>query len=332
MSGIYTQELATWKSDIGNVLDIAWSPDSKRLAGVGTQGVLVIWSALDGRVLQMLKGHTGSILHVAWNVDAKRILTAGNDNTIRVWDAISGKSLCVLPQQEHVPSPSGPLPEEIGFAKWSPDGKTIASAGYDGSTIELWNMTPFGCSSSPRIIQTNHPWGVRDISWNAVSTQFVSVGLLNVLPIWNAETGKILSEIECPLSQTPNKSCRFLYADWSPDGRYIFASGDNGYEPFTRIWDLETQTNRNVQPICTDICDWTSRWMPHSTALVSWSDNQIQVRDIINLERIGVTHLPLNSTNYPIGTLYAISPNEQFLVIVHQTEVKSIVELWGNLF
>src|SRR5262245_8736719 len=68
------------------VWSAAWSPDGKRFASGGYDGLVRLWG-LDGRAGPVLSGHHRAVTCVAWSPDGKRLASAGQDGTVRLWDA-----------------------------------------------------------------------------------------------------------------------------------------------------------------------------------------------------------------------------------------------------
>jgi WD40 repeat protein len=107
---------------IANISDtglVAWSPDSKILAGAKT-----LWSA-DGVVLARLGGPQ-YFNAAAWSPDGKILATGGDDGTVYLWTP-DGAPLGLLLGH------SG----RIEALAWAPTGRLLASAS-DDKTIRLW--------------------------------------------------------------------------------------------------------------------------------------------------------------------------------------------------
>jgi WD40 repeat protein len=102
------------------VTQLAWSPDSKILAGAKT-----LWRA-DGSVLADLIGQPQYVNAAAWSPDGQLLATGGSDGSVRLW-APNGTLLSLL--KGH----TGP----IEALAWSPAGRLLASAS-DDKTIRLW--------------------------------------------------------------------------------------------------------------------------------------------------------------------------------------------------
>ncbi len=69
------------------VLDMAFSPDARRVATASTDNTVGIWDLESGQKILMLKRHTDAVLSVRFSSNGRRLFTASSDRTIRVWDA-----------------------------------------------------------------------------------------------------------------------------------------------------------------------------------------------------------------------------------------------------
>ncbi len=68
-------------------LHLAFSPDSRRLVGGGSDHTLWLWDAATGQLVLTLKGHKHPIRSVAFSPDGCRIVSADVSGEIKVWEA-----------------------------------------------------------------------------------------------------------------------------------------------------------------------------------------------------------------------------------------------------
>jgi WD40 repeat protein/serine/threonine protein kinase len=179
---------------------IAYSPDGKRVAGGGADGVICLWTA-EGKLLRMLLGHERDVRTLAFSPDGKRLASGGGDLTVRLWDAGTGSPLQTLTGRRHVPR---------GLA-WSPGGKQLASAGEDHS-VRLWEAD----TGKPVTSFTGHGAPVVVARWLDEKALFSWSTGNNTWLTWEADTRKVLHRLVVRGPQL-----------WSPSrGWLVFKSGD----------------------------------------------------------------------------------------------------------
>ena len=117
-------------STASKVWDIQWSPDGRRLASSGWDGLVKIWDPFQGAELVTLKGHMPNkwVRSVAWSPDGAKIASVGFDQLLMIWDTKTGLRLQSL--KGHIGA--------IWTVAWSPDGARIATAGY---MVRVWDAS-----------------------------------------------------------------------------------------------------------------------------------------------------------------------------------------------
>ncbi|GLC49216.1 hypothetical protein PLESTB_000195200 [Pleodorina starrii] len=104
-----------------NVADVAWAPDSRRLATASLDNRVKIWDASTGHCLRTLEGHNGHVKGVAWDPFDLYLASQG-DHEVIVWRLEDGAPAARVV----APFAGAPI---VCFAlrpAWSPDGQTLA--------------------------------------------------------------------------------------------------------------------------------------------------------------------------------------------------------------
>lgn len=99
---------------------LAFSPDGEKIATVGDNATVRVWSAADGKSLDELKAHDGYVHSVAFSPDGMRLATGGADKTVIVWDIKTGN--VVKPVLE---GHTG----KVAFLAFLADGRLLSRAG-----------------------------------------------------------------------------------------------------------------------------------------------------------------------------------------------------------
>jgi WD40 repeat protein/serine/threonine protein kinase len=245
------RELLALKGDTSQAHCIVYSPDGRRLASAGHDGIVRVWDAAGGQELLTLRGHTGKVWGVAFSPDGRWVASAGEDSKVRLWDGVSGQEIGALtghasPITALAYSPDGKRLAAVTAGRerivlvwdvssgrqvlkleghtnfvwgvaFSPDGRRLASACLQDGTVRVWDAIAGG----PELLTLN--WGyVRGVAFSPDGRRVAAGGSRGVR-IWDAINGQELLTINAGL--VPGVA-------FSPDGRRLASAGEA-----VRVWD-----------------------------------------------------------------------------------------------
>ena len=270
-----------------DVIEVAFTPDGKRVVSAGKDATIRLWDATTGEQLSTLQGHEGRIDGLAVSPDGSSIASAGSDAKVRLWDAKSGdiihtisghqgaiNGLAFSPTGDRIASASSDKTvkvwdpksgEEIFTATghtasvsgvaFSPDGKQLASTSSGDATIRIWDS-----QTGEPIKVVNHPYPeMRRLAFSPDGTRLAAV-TYSVCMLWDTQTWEHLGEV-C----RHNRVVRCVA--YSPDGTQLATAGDSSE---IKLWDTRTGNlintlNGHAKTV------WGLAFSPDGTRLVSGS-------------------------------------------------------------
>jgi WD40 repeat protein/tetratricopeptide (TPR) repeat protein len=201
------------------IAPIAYSPDGKRIAVIGTKEVTVR-DAASGRVMTRCRGHRhyagySRIAAVSFSPDGTRLATAGRDTTVKIWDVASGSVVMTLRGHN----------DGVSCVQFSPDGRRLASSAHDRSII-IWDTL-----TGARLLRIGWPNPTfRSVAFSPDGRRIVAGGWRDSVKMWDAATGAEVLTI-------PGES-RLNTVAFSPDGRRVLVIARFGET--LSFWDAET--------------------------------------------------------------------------------------------
>ncbi|MGB9181899.1 MAG: hypothetical protein WCB68_21900 [Pyrinomonadaceae bacterium] len=267
------ENVATLWDETEEVTSATFSPDSKYVITMSSDGAVRVWEIEREALYAVLRGHTGPINNLAFNSKGDALLTASFDGTARLWDwqpeTWRTKPLVLAGHQNNLKS-----------AIFLPDNKSVLTTSYD-DTARVWNASngqPISTSAhvdgdfqefssdgqliavadkqnlvTIKDVLTGRTWSdksahtgdVRSIAFSRDGRFAVTASADNTAIVWNAETGKTVASLGVNVRDIPGDQPVFLNpvlgAAFSPDGKHVVTwSQDNN----ARVWDWQTESGR----------------------------------------------------------------------------------------
>ncbi len=216
------------------IYNAQFSPDGRRIVTASLDRTARVWDSVIGVELAVLPGHETWLGSAQFSPDGERIVTAGCDESdpmrgcvtgsVRVWDAATGRELNDL----------GGYETNVSSAQFSPDGKIIVIASYDGAA-HVWDAIT---GQEVVILRAKENW-IFSAQFSSDSNRIVTAGCEHTpsqgctggaARVWDVATGRELTAVW-------RNGTYITQAKFSPDGARVITDGSDGT---VRVWDIET--------------------------------------------------------------------------------------------
>lgn len=118
----FPTEVALELPDLGGeVWQLQFSHDGKKLAACGSPDQVIIWSTDTFTVVQTLDGHDGGVGNLAWSPDDTMLVTCAQDKYARLWNANAGTLLKKVKRFE----------EPVSGCVWANDSRSLVIGTLD---------------------------------------------------------------------------------------------------------------------------------------------------------------------------------------------------------
>jgi WD40 repeat protein len=210
---------------------LCFSPDGKILAAAWDDRTIRIWETETGKERATLEGHAKLVNSLCFSPDGKTLVSGSDDGTIRIWT-------------EEKANPFGPAVKEykdvilrghagaVHAVCFSPDGKTLASAGGD-RMIKLWEPAQ---TSAERATLKGSTGAVHSVCFTPDSQTLVSASDDKMIRLWDMRNYAVSGTFRT----RGNRGSPV--AIWlSPDGNILATASESRT---IRLWDIATKQER----------------------------------------------------------------------------------------
>lgn len=228
LSTLVVPEIAARAGIKQPIAAVAFSPDGRWLA-VAQQDSVELLEAKTREMKTVLRGHPGAVNAVNFSADGKRLLTASGVTGVRgvavMWDVASGKKVREF---------GGGSRDTFYDAEFSPDGKFVATGGYD-RMVTIWDAESGKVKHRIEV----HTGAVFDLAFSPDGKVLASASADQTVKLWNTRTGERLDTLNQP--QDEQYSVLFTL-----DGKHVIAGGaDNRI----RMWRLLSVDKPQINPL-----------------------------------------------------------------------------------
>ena len=206
LKNLVVPEVATGRGVARPWTAVEYSPDGKILA-LGTAGRVEFRNASGRRIQRVIDGIPGKVNALHFSADGATLVVAagitGIDGVAQLHSVATGQKLVRLEGHR----------DAVQDAELSPDGRWLATAGYDRS-IRLWKVADHSLVWSNSV----HNGAVFDLVFDPSGTVLASASADQTVKLWRVRDGLRIDT----LNQPQGDLNRVLF---TPDGQHVLAGG-----------------------------------------------------------------------------------------------------------
>ncbi|MCI0380183.1 MAG: WD40 repeat domain-containing protein [Gemmataceae bacterium] len=234
--------------------NLAFSPDSKRLASGTAATVLRQWDVASGKELESTPGHAGAVFALALAEGGKRVVTYSEDERLITWDIATGKQLTST--QRRLPYY---FSNTTHFAL-AHDGSALFLGGRQSPDAQFYYWNPDKKPNpKERADWKAHQGEAFGVALSPDGKTAATRGRENTTRLWDVATRKVIRKLPepVPLQEKPNNAVSGYFGNATPtllfsaDGTKLASLLPNPalryYDPrranmitSVRVWDAQT--------------------------------------------------------------------------------------------
>lgn len=224
---LVTPNIPTRKPAKRSVHAVEYSPDGK-LAAIASYRTVRLVNPVDGTIVRTLSGLAGDVTSVRFSKDGTLLITASGEPGLfgeaTLWKVVDGTRVKQIRGHK----------DSLYAAELSPDGLTLATAGYD-KDIKLWDVS----TEKERKSLKGHNDAVYGLAFSPNGKWLASASGDRTAKLWDVATGERL--------ETFPQALKELYTvTFTPNGKHLLAGGvDNRI----RVWQLSDTGKEGTNPI-----------------------------------------------------------------------------------
>ncbi len=184
------KEVSSQTAHVAGVASLAFSRDGSRLASVGGDGSLRVWTVADEGTLSQLARFDGRsrpgtpappLTGVAFSPDSRFVAAVGADMIVRVWDVQTKSEVRGL--RGHT--------DWVTSVAFSPDGRYLASVGVEKDhSLRIFELPALEVSS-----RGGHSLAVNAVAVSPDGKRVATAGTDQTIKIWDLATGREVSTL-----------------------------------------------------------------------------------------------------------------------------------------
>ncbi|MFH0902162.1 MAG: WD40 repeat domain-containing protein, partial [Pseudomonadota bacterium] len=293
------EQLGSLTGHSHHAASLAFSTDGMELAAGMADGTVRLWSLARRETVRILTGHDNVVRGVAYGPDGRTLASASQDQTVRLWHVASstwsGTAAGRRATSVDGESASNTLGQGHDSASWglsfSPDGRSIASSGHDG-TLRLWNV-----ASAREEWSSRSPEGeMLTVSFSPDGKLLASGGSDTRIHFWEAASGRLIRRL-------PGHENWIREVAYSNSGNTVASASD---DRTIRIWDAATGVEKgklvgHSSSIASIAYSSDDRWL----ASAGDSDGTIRVWDLASRRTVNTLATGANQTAGQISVVFS---------------------------